>query len=57
MRSAQYAQVYERVIAPAKGCEHFAQNGGRIRGAFSAQLPHRHSSGSIAPAQTAQNGG
>jgi hypothetical protein len=49
--------VKEPVIAPGKGCEHFAQKGDRIRGAFSAQLPHRHSPGSIAPAQTAQKGG
>jgi hypothetical protein len=45
------------VMSPAKGCEHFAQKGGRIRGAFSTQLAHRVSPGSMAPAQTAQKGG
>jgi hypothetical protein len=29
------------VIAPAKGCEHFAQNGGRIRDAVAAQAAQR----------------
>jgi hypothetical protein len=49
--------AYANVIAPVNGCEHFAQNGGRIRNAFSVQLRQRLCSGPTARAQTAQKGG
>ncbi|MEO7165522.1 MAG: hypothetical protein ABI787_09490 [Spartobacteria bacterium] len=47
----------DSVIAPGNGCEHFAQKGGRMGGAFPLQSTQRYSADPTGPEQTAQKGG
>jgi hypothetical protein len=56
-RCAQFAQEKLSVIEPGNGSEHVAQNGGLMRGAFSAHVLHKYSVLSTGTAQIAQSGG
>jgi hypothetical protein len=45
------------VIAPSNGSEHFAQNGGTIRGTLDSHSPQRYSPESIGAEQIVHAGG
>jgi hypothetical protein len=51
------AQAKVVVIAPSNGSEHFAQNGGIIRGTFASHSPQRYSPKSTDAEQMVQDGG
>src|ERR1051325_4760060 len=57
VRWPQFAQANVALIAPLKGSEHFAQNGGTIRTNFASQSPHRYSPALMFAEQIAQTGG
>ncbi|MEP7078613.1 MAG: hypothetical protein ABI795_06250 [Chthoniobacterales bacterium] len=56
-RCAQFAQVKDPVIDPAKGSEHLAQKGAVIRVALLLQAAQRYSCGLTASVQTEQSDG